>query len=83
MSLQNHAKIGSDPVLFFDNGSIGSIELLTIAETADFLKISVSSMRRLQSERHVPFLKVGGGIRFLKSDILAFLTKRRVEAIGK
>jgi excisionase family DNA binding protein len=58
-----------------------ALELLTIAEVAKLLKISVLSVRRLQ-QRHIPFFKVGGRIRFARSDIVAYLHKRRVHSIG-
>jgi excisionase family DNA binding protein len=57
------------------------IELMTIKEVAQLLKISQSSVRRLQQGRHLPFYKVGGGIRFAKSDIVEYLKKQRVETI--
>jgi excisionase family DNA binding protein len=58
-----------------------SIELLTIAEVAELLKISVSGVRRLQQARRLPFIKVGGSVRFSKNDIVLYLEKRRVESI--
>ena len=58
------------------------VELLTIAELAKMLKISVMSVRRLQGAR-IPFLKVGGSVRFLKRDILAYLENQRVVPIGQ
>ena len=57
------------------------IELLTIKDVAELLKVSQMSVRRLQQGRHLPFIKVGGSIRFDKNDILDFLKKKRVEAI--
>lgn len=57
-------------------------ELLTVAEAAEFLKMSVSSARRLQGRRCIPFYKVGGSIRFARGDLLLFLQKHRVESIG-
>ena len=60
-----------------------TIELLTIAEVADLLKISVPSVRRLQQRRLIPFFKVGGSVRFTRSDIVSFLNKRRVDAVGQ
>ena len=83
---QKCASIQSEPVLFFDNkpsGSIPAIELLTIPELAEFLKISATGVRRLQQKRAIPFIPVGGSIRFLKSDIISYLEKRRVESIGE
>ena len=73
------------PVLSFDNRPINSplsFVLLTIAEVAKLLKISVSGTRRLQQERHIPFVKVGGSVRFVVSDVLSYLEKQRVESIG-
>ena len=58
-----------------------AIELVTIAEVAELLKISVPSVRRLQQGRRIPFHKVGGSVRFAKEDIASFLTKNRVESI--
>ena len=56
-------------------------DLLTITEAAKLLKISVSGMRRLQQRRLIPFFKVGGTIRFAKSDLLAYLRKHRIEPV--
>lgn len=85
LSPSKRVNIG-EPVLFFDNKSNGShstVELLTIPETAGFLKISATSVRRLQQKRLIPFIKVGGSVRFAKSDIISYLEKRRVESIDK
>ena len=57
------------------------MELLTIKEVAEFLKISIPTVRRLQQERRLPFIKVGGSVRFTKSDVLDYLKKKRIEAI--
>ncbi|MEH2480604.1 excisionase family DNA binding protein [Nitrobacteraceae bacterium AZCC 2146] len=59
-----------------------TMELLTIAEVAEFLKISESTVRRLQQRRLIPFFKVGGSVRFVKSDLVSYLEKQRVETIG-
>ncbi|MDE2021994.1 MAG: helix-turn-helix domain-containing protein [Patescibacteria group bacterium] len=61
--------------------STQAMELLTVTEAAEFLKISVPTTRRLQLQRNIPFVKVAGCVRFLKSDLLAYIGKRRVEAI--
>ena len=78
--------MSSEPVLSFDNKSSYSrpdVELLTIPETATFLKISATSVRRLQQKRHLTFIKVGGSVRFSKSDLLSYLEKRRVGSIDQ
>jgi excisionase family DNA binding protein len=56
-------------------------ELLTVAEAAEILTISIPSVRHLQQQRRIPFYKVGGSLRFARSDILAYLHKRRIQPI--
>jgi excisionase family DNA binding protein len=56
-------------------------ELLTVAEVAEILTISVPTVRHLQQQRRIPFYKVGGSLRFARSDIVAYLHKRRVQPI--
>jgi excisionase family DNA binding protein len=57
--------------------------LLTIPEVAELLKLSVSTVRRLQRQRKIPFVKVGGSIRFIEKDLAAYLERRRVGTIGE
>lgn len=72
----------ADDVLLVDNNSGDpSSPLLTICEVARFLKVSLTSVRRLQQQRHIPFLKVGGCVRFLKEDVISYLKKQRMEVI--
>lgn len=59
------------------------IGLLTIPEVAKLLKISVPTLRRLQRQRQIPFVKVGGCVRFCESDVVAFVRRRRVQSIDK
>lgn len=58
-----------------------AIELLSVDEVAQLLTISISGVRRLQQRRQLPFVKVGGSIRFLRSDILSYVEKRRVDTV--
>ena len=58
-----------------------SLGLLTIPDVAGLLKISIPTVRRLQQQRKLPFIKVGGSVRFTKSDIASYLEKGRVRAI--
>ena len=59
-----------------------AVDLLTIPEAAELLKISVSGMRRLQQRRRIPFIKIGGSIRFARQDLASFVHRNRMEAIG-
>ncbi|MBU6414666.1 helix-turn-helix domain-containing protein [Patescibacteria group bacterium] len=58
------------------------IELLTRDDLAQWLKISRAGVYRLIEKRVIPFIKVGGLLRFDKKDVLAYLQKNRVEAVG-
>ena len=57
------------------------IELLTIKEVADFMKVSVPTVRRLQQGRHVPFIKVAGCVRFNKREIILYLKRRTTNLV--
>ena len=59
-----------------------TIELLTIEDVAKLLRVSPSTVRRLQQGRRLPFIKIGGSVRFAKDDIIDFLKKVRIESIG-
>lgn len=82
---QKHETMGNEPVLLFDNKSNDSsgTVLWTLSETASFLKISLTGVRRLQQRRQIPFVKIGGSVRFLQSDLFAYVQKQRVESIDK
>ena len=76
-----HDRLGGSPELFFDkslSGSTPNLELMTVAETATLLKISLTGVRRLQQARQLPFIKVGGSVRFEKRDLATYLRSRRV-----
>ena len=57
----------------------GAIRLLGVLELADRLGTSERFVRRLVSERRVPFHKVGKFVRFDPEDIDAWLADHRVE----
>jgi excisionase family DNA binding protein len=59
------------------------LELLTIPEVATLMRISAPTVRRLQQQRKIPFFKVGGRVRFMRSDVVAYLEKRRVGSIDE
>jgi excisionase family DNA binding protein len=64
----------------FDSSSAN--ELLTIAEVAEMLNVSATTVRRLQQGRHIPFHMVGRSVRFDIEDIVSYMAGNRVEAIG-
>lgn len=54
---------------------------MSVAETAVFLTVSQRSIRRLQQARKLPFIKVGGSVRFSRSDLLAYLRQQRAKPL--
>lgn len=62
--------------------STPTLELLTLVEVAKLFKISVSGVRRLQQGRQIPFIKIGGSVRFAKSDLVSYVERERVESVG-
>ncbi|MDD4933703.1 MAG: helix-turn-helix domain-containing protein [Methylacidiphilaceae bacterium] len=52
--------------------------LWTIDETAAFLKCSVSHLYALTSRKEIPFNKPRGRLRFLRSEIMAWVRGGRV-----
>lgn len=73
-----HGSLTSLPI---DNSS--DSELFTVAEAAQWLKISTSGLRRLQQRRLVPFVKLGVCIRFWKRDLISYIARSRIEPIGE
>lgn len=60
-----------------------TMELLTPKELAEMLKIPRNpGVYDLVSKRQIPYLKIGGRLRFVKKEIVAFLENSFVEPIG-
>jgi len=59
----------------------GRSDLLTVVETAEYLRVSVSAIRRLQQRRCIAFIKIGGSVRFARADLAAYVAKQRVKPI--
>lgn len=57
------------------------IQLLTVKEVAKLLLLSVAGVRDLQARRQIPFIKVGGAVRFEKRDIQEYAKRRKVAAM--
>jgi excisionase family DNA binding protein len=58
-----------------------TIDLLTVGDVAETLKVSRSLVRRLQQTRKLPFVKVGGCVRFSKKDVVEYLKRQTVSAM--
>jgi excisionase family DNA binding protein len=59
------------------------VKLLTVGDVAAILNVSVATVRRLQQQLEIPYLKIGGSVRFLYQDVFTYMEKQRVESIGK
>ena len=56
--------------------------MLTPDDLAGILRISKTSVYRLVERRRIPFFRVGGSLRFAKSDVLAYLNGNRIESVN-
>ena len=64
-----------------DDSKTHSPDLLTVNETADFLRLKVSTLRAWILDRRVPFVKLGGKrVFFRRSDLEAFISSSVVPA---
>ncbi|WP_246281926.1 helix-turn-helix domain-containing protein [Fodinicola acaciae] len=57
-------------------------QMLTVDEAAERMGMSVRHVRRLVSERSIPFYKVGRSVRIASSDVDAYLRALRVETLN-
>ncbi|MBL8777540.1 MAG: helix-turn-helix domain-containing protein [Acidimicrobiales bacterium] len=60
----------------------GQRPLMSIAEVADLLGVSVRHVRRLVQERRIPFFKWGHLLRFDPDEIETWLQRSHVPASG-
>lgn len=56
--------------------------LMTINDVCTMLSVSESTIRRLAENRAIPFLKVGGSVRFRLTDVNEYLDKQTVRTIN-
>lgn len=50
-------------------------EVLTVKEAAAFLKVSIPTIYQLKARKEIPFRKIGGSLRFLKSELIDYIKK--------
>jgi excisionase family DNA binding protein len=55
-------------------------EHFTVQEAADYMNTTVRFVRRLISERRIPFHRLGRHVRLKRTDVDAFIDAGRVEA---
>jgi len=56
-------------------------DVLTTDQAAEFLKLNSNTLRhwRRSADRRVPFHRIGGSVRYLRSDLVAYLAANRTE----
>lgn len=67
---------------FFDNSPIDFDEWLTSKEAAQYLRVSVGSLRNMVSNGQIPHFKLFGRNRFHRKDLRQLLKKSRGESHG-
>lgn len=61
----------------------GKVELLLLTEVAECLRVSPTTIYRLTEKRELPFVRIGGQLRFLKNDVLAYLAGQRIASVER
>lgn len=59
------------------------IDLLTVPEVALLLRLTTKGIYAMVEARRIPFVKVSNRIRFLRSDVVLWLSENRVSASEK
>ena len=59
------------------------MKLLTPPELAEMLHISVGHVYRLVARRRVPFVKLGGAVRFRRDSIERWIAGQEVVSVGQ
>jgi excisionase family DNA binding protein len=57
--------------------------LLTIEEVGELTQIKVCSLRKYVLHKDIPFIKIGGHLRFVKAEVVAWVMSRRVVVCEK
>lgn len=60
-----------------DRKETGSKRLLKPKEAARYLSISVRTVKRLTARGELPHVRIGGSMRFVMADVLAYVARRR------
>jgi excisionase family DNA binding protein len=56
------------------------MELLTVHEAADLTGLSVETLNQWRSQRrHIPYVKLGKAVRYLRKDVELYILRCRVE----
>jgi excisionase family DNA binding protein len=59
----------------------GQPELMVPVEAAEFLRVSLDQLYHLTSKKKVPFLKVGGQLRFERGQLVEVLGQASIPAV--
>ena len=54
-------------------------EIMNKKEAAEFLRISLSTIKKLMKEKKIPFSKINGRVLFLKKDLLKWVESKRIK----
>lgn len=64
-------------------GRLGDDKLLTVSEVAVWISFTPKGVYALVAARRIPFIKLSNRVRFLRADVLDWLTENRVSALEK
>jgi excisionase family DNA binding protein len=56
------------------------MELLTVRQVAGLTRVSVNTLNQWRSQgRHIPYVKLGKAVRYLRKDVEHYILRCRVE----
>ena len=58
-------------------------KLLTIEETAEIIGFKVGSVYKLVCQKRIPYLKVGGALRFDPDELEIWLDKKKIVPVAR
>lgn len=58
-------------------------QLITVPEAADFFRVTISTIRSWVLYKRIPYVKVGGAVRFRRADCENLIAARTVEVVPR
>ena len=65
------------------NPSTVPLDLLTVPEVAQLLRVPPKSVYHLASLRRIPVVRLGRSLRFVRADVIALVERNRVPSLEK
>lgn len=54
-------------------------DVMNKKEAADFLRISLATLKRFMKEKKIPYSKINGRVLFLKKDLIKWVESKKIK----